>query len=423
MNYSTLSKEEQNLAFAEIKKKYQALQREKLSLDISRGKPSSEQLDLSLPLLDMLSSNYKNPKGAGDYRNYGYLDGIPEAKALFAELLEVSPDMVFVAGNSSLHLIYDVISDAYCFGIQGNAPWSKTKVKFLCPVPGYDRHFAILDKFGIEMIAIPSSPNGPDMDLVEQLVQDSEVKGIICVPRFGNPDGGIYSDETVERLANMKVGASDFRIYWDNAYFIHEFYPDSPKLKNIFDACKTAGNIDRVIEFASTSKITFPGAGVAVIVMGENNMKEFKKNAFVRTISYNKLNQYAHVLFLKDSETVKSIMAKHAEMLKPRFDTLEKALEESFSDCDYVDWTIPKGGYFVSLNVMQGTAKRVVELCKNAGLTLTPAGATYPLGIDDLDRNIRLAPSCTVQEELQIACNILVCAIEYAILEKLTTEE
>lgn len=419
MNYSTMTVEEKAAALAEVKKRYAALQKEKFSLNMSRGKPCVAQLDIALPMLDLLNAGFKTPKGMMDYRNYGYLDGIPEAKALMAELLEVTPEMVFVGGNSSLNLMYDQISRCYTFGCLGKEPWSKGKAKFLCPVPGYDRHFAITKLFGIEMISVPMDEDGPNMDLVEDLVKDLDVKGMWCVPRFSNPGGVVYSDAVVDRLAAMKTGAADFRIFWDNAYFIHDLYPDAPKLKNIMDACKAAGNPDRVYMFASTSKITFAGAGIAVAVMSENNMAEFKANAGIRTIGYDKLNQYAHVQYLKNAENTKAIMAKQADILRPKFEMVEHCLAEAFGDFDLIKWTNPKGGYFISLDVMPGTAKAVVDLCKKAGLTLTPAGSTHPLMNDDLDMTIRIAPSLPPVEELETACKVLVCCIEYAALEAL----
>jgi len=419
MNYNVMTLEERKNALVETKKRYALLQKEKLSLNIARGKPSAEQMDLSLGLFDTLSSSFKTPKGMNDYRNYGYLEGIPEIRNLFAELLQVTPEMVFAGGNSSLNLMYDLFTKCYIFGTLGNEPWSKSHCKFLCPVPGYDRHFAITEQFGVEMISVPMDDNGPNMDIVEELVKDPAVKGIWCVPRFSNPGGVVYSDEVVDRLATMETAAKDFRIFWDNAYFIHDLYPDAPKLKNIFEIANQAGTQDRIFMFASTSKITFGGAGVSVFVADENNMKDFKANVTIRTIGYDKMNQFAHFAFMKNVENVKQLMVRHADLLRPKFEAVEQSLYEAFSDYEDVKWTIPKGGYFITLRVLNGTAKRVVELCKNAGLVLTPAGSTHPYKRDDLDTYIRIAPSYPTLEEVQEACKVLVCCVEYAILEAL----
>ncbi len=420
MNYFQMSKEELNTQLSAAKKRYNQLAKEKLALDMSRGKPCAEQLDIALPLLDILNSSFKSPKGA-DYRNYGLMDGIPELKAIFADLLDIEKEKIFIGGGSSLNLMYDMVSRAYCFGILGSMPWSKlAKVKFLCPVPGYDRHFAICELFGIDMISIPMTDAGPNMDLVEEYAKDPAVKGIWCVPRFANPDGVVYSDEVVDRLVSMKTGAADFRIFWDNAYCVHELYPDAPKLKNIFKAAEAVNNADRVYMFASTSKITFGGAGVSMMAMSEKNLAATVKLAGIQTINYDKLNQYAHALFLKSSDNIHAIMEKHAAVIRPKFDMVDKILSEAFADCDNISWTKPKGGYFISLKVPDGLAKSIIDLCKKVGLVLTPAGSTHPLKQDDQDAFIRIAPTFPSIAELEEASNVLVCCISYAILEKLT---
>lgn len=400
-------------------KSYEAYVKEKVSLDMSRGKPCKEQLDLSLPLLDLFPKKFKS--GNIDYRNYGLVDGIPELKLLFAELFQVNTDEIIIGGNSSLNMMYDAIQRALQFGINGKTPWNNLKkVKFICPTPGYDRHFAVCQRFNIEMIGVPMKDNGPDMNLVEKLVlSDDNIKGIWCVPRFSNPDGIVYTDEIVMRLASMKTAANDFVIMWDNAYCVHELYEDAPKLKNMLQACKDAGNPNRVLMFGSTSKITFAGSGVAFLATSTTNIEEIKGIITKQTIGPNKLNQYAHYEFLKSVSNIKEHMKKHAEILRPKFELVIDILRNNFSDTDLVTWHEPKGGYFISLNVMSGCAKRVVELCKNAGLILTPAGATYPLGLDDNDRNIRIAPSLPPLNELNKACEIMICCIKIAILEKL----
>lgn len=420
MNYYQMSNEELDNQFKDIKKRYNQLAKEKLSLDMSRGKPCAEQLDISLPLLDILNSSFKSPKGA-DYRNYGLLDGIPELKAIFADLLGLSADKIFIGGGSSLNLMYDMVTRAYCFGILGKTPWSKLpKVKFLCPVPGYDRHFAICELFNIDMISIPMTEDGPNMDIVEEYVKDPAVKGIWCVPRFSNPDGVVYSDEVVDRLVSMKTGADDFRIFWDNAYCVHELYPDASKLKNIFEAASAQGTADRIYMFASTSKITFGGAGVSMMALSENNMASIKNFVSKQTINYDKLNQFAHAIYLKSPDNIKLIMEKHASVIRPKFEMVEKVLCENFADTENISWSKPKGGYFISLKVPDGLAKRIIELCKKVGLVLTPAGSTHPLKQDDQDAYIRIAPTFPNLKELEDASRVLACCISYAILEKLT---
>jgi DNA-binding transcriptional MocR family regulator len=419
MNYKEISKSELEDLLAMENKIHEGFIKEKLSLDMSRGKPCSEQLDLSLPMLDILTRKFKSP-GKQDLRNYGIVDGIPEIRQLFAELIGVKVEEVIAGGNSSLNMMYDALQRAMQFGMRGGKPWNKSnKVKFICPAPGYDRHFYVTETLNFEMITVPMTENGPDMDLVEKIAaSDDSVKGIWCVPRFSNPEGVVYSDETVDRLAGMQA-AKDFVIMWDNAYMAHELYDDAPDVKNILTACKEAGNPDRALIFGSTSKITFPGAGVAFMAASEANIKNAVKYISMQTIGPDKMNQYSHYEFLKNAANIKEHMKKHAEILKPKFELVIKYFKDNFSDTDLISWSEPKGGYFISLNVMSGCAKRTVELCKKAGLILTPAGSTYPLKLDDLDRNIRIAPTLPPIEELDKACQILVCCIKIAMYEKL----
>jgi len=418
MDFTNLTQEELQARLSNFKKKYAQMQKEKFSLDISRGKPCPEQLDLAMPLLYTIDDNYKFEKSA-DYRNYGYLDGIPELKKIFADLFEVNEDNVFLGGCSSLNLMYDVLSKAWCFGVLGGTPWCKLpKVKFLCPVPGYDRHFSILELFGIEMISVPMTEDGPNMDIVEDLVaNDIYIKGIFCVPRFSNPTGVVYSDEVVTRLATMKTAAVDFRIFWDNAYCVHTLYPDAPALLNIFKVPDAVP--DRVYMFASTSKITFSSGGTCCMITGDKNFASLKKMFSVQAINFDKINQLEHALFLKDVPTLTAFMEKHAEILRPKFEAVLKEFAEGFENNEYVSWTKPKGGYFITLTVMEGTAKKVVDMCRKVGLTLTEAGATHPMHQDDLDSTIRIAPSYATLEEIEQACKVLTTIVEYAICEKL----
>lgn len=420
MNFLECTKDELKELLSAEKKVYDSYVKEKVNLDMSRGKPCSEQLDLSMPMLDIVSSKHKSP-GKIDYRNYGIVDGVPESKALFAELMGVNTDEIIVGGNSSLNMMYDAVQRALQFGLCGKPPWNSYKrIKFICPSPGYDRHFSVCQKFGIEMIAVPMTEDGPDMQIIERLVAaDDTIKGMWSVPRFSNPDGVVFTDEVVDRLANMKTAASDFVIMWDNSYCVHELYADAPKLKNLLTACKDAGNPNRVLMFGSTSKITFAGAGVAFMASSKANIDEARQAISMQTIGPDKLNQYAHSEFFKTVDNIKEHMKKHAEILRPKFELVFDYFRENFSDTDLVKWIEPKGGYFISLNVMNGCAKKTVELCKNAGLVLTPAGATYPLGLDDNDANIRIAPTLPPLEELRKACKILVCCVKIAIVEKL----
>ena len=390
---------------------------------MSRGKPSAKQLDVSLGLLDTInsSSDLKALDGT-DCRNYGVLDGIPEAKKLMADMMGTTPDHVIVYGNASLNIMYDQISRAYTHGILGNTPWCKLdKVKFLCPVPGYDRHFAITERFGIEMINIPMSESGPDMGMVEEYVSnDASVKGIWCVPKYSNPQGYTYSEETVKRMAALKPAAEDFRIFWDNAYVIHDLYDDNKdEIADIISECEKAGNPDMVFEFASTSKVSFPGSGIAALATSANNIADIKKQLTIQTIGHDKLNQLRHVRFFKDINGLKEHMRKHAEFMRPKFEAVESVLEEELGGLGIGSWTEPKGGYFISFDAMDGCAKAIVAKCKEAGVKLTGAGATFPYGKDPKDSNIRIAPSFPTPEEMKQAADLFVLCVKLVSVEKL----
>lgn len=389
---------------------------DKLALDMSRGKPSNEQLDLSNGMLDMLGSK-SNTIGSQDYRNYGILDGIPEAKKLFADLCEVTTNEIMVLGNASLSIMYEFLQRALQFGVLDNAPLnSQGKIKWLCPAPGYDRHFAITELFNIEMITIPMTETGPDMDMIEQLVENDEsIKGIWCVPKYSNPQGIVYSDDTVERFAKLKPKAKDFRIYWDNAYMVH-FVSEDIALKNILNVAKKYNNEDIVYIFGSTSKITFAGAGVGFVVASVNNLNSQKKYMSMQTIGFNKINQLAHCKFLQSVGNIYEHMKKHAELMKPKFQTVVSILQEELSDI--ACWVNPKGGYFVSCDLPQGTAKRTVSLAKDAGVIFTGAGATFPYKKDILDSNVRIAPSLPPVSELEVAMRVFCCCAKIAYMEK-----
>lgn len=389
-----------------------------LSLNMARGKPCKEQLDLSMPMMDVLSSEANlNCEDGIDCRSYGVLGGIEECKKLLGDIIEVDSKNIIIFGNSSLNIMYNLISNAYTHGVLGSTPWCKlNKIKWLCPVPGYDRHFAITEYFGIEMINIPMNSDGPDMDLVEELVKDPEVKGIWCVPKYSNPDGTTYSEEVVERFAHLKPAAKDFRIYWDNAYSVHHLYDDQHDfLLEILEECKKAGNPDLVYKFTSTSKISFPGSGIAALAASDNNIKAVQKQMGISTIGYDKVNQLRHVRFFKNLDGIKEQMKKHADILRPKFEMVERILEEEISDI--ASWNSPHGGYFISLNV-QGCAKEVVERCKSIGVTLTDAGATYPYHKDPNNSNIRIAPSFPSMEELELATRILSLSVKIETLLK-----
>ena len=418
-----MSKEELLTLKESLNKEYAEAKAKGLALDMSRGKPSAKQLDVSLGLLDTInsSSDLKALDGT-DCRNYGVLDGIPEAKKLMADMMGTTPDHVIVYGNASLNIMYDQISRAYTHGILGNTPWCKLdKVKFLCPVPGYDRHFAITERFGIEMINIPMSESGPDMGMVEEYVsKDASVKGIWCVPKYSNPQGYTYSEETVKRMAALKPAAEDFRIFWDNAYVIHDLYDDNKdEIADIISECEKAGNPDMVFEFASTSKVSFPGSGIAALATSANNIADIKKQLTIQTIGHDKLNQLRHVRFFKDINGLKEHMRKHAEFMRPKFEAVESVLEEELGGLGIGSWTEPKGGYFISFEAMDGCAKAIVAKCKEAGVKLTGAGATFPYGKDPKDSNIRIAPSFPTPEEMKQAADLFVLCVKLVSVEKL----
>ena len=423
MQYNDMSKEELLALKESLNKEYAEAKAKGLALDMSRGKPSAKQLDVSLGLLDTInsSSDLKALDGT-DCRNYGVLDGIPEAKKLMADMMGTTPDHVIVYGNASLNIMYDQISRAYTHGILGNTPWCKLdKVKFLCPVPGYDRHFAITERFGIEMINIPMSESGPDMGMVEEYVsKDASVKGIWCVPKYSNPQGYTYSEETVKRMAALKPAAEDFRIFWDNAYVIHDLYDDNKdEIADIISECEKAGNPDMVFEFASTSKVSFPGSGIAALATSANNIADIKKQLTIQTIGHDKLNQLRHVRFFKAINGLKEHMRKHAEFIRPKFEAVESVLEEELSGLGIGSWTEPKGGYFISFDAMDGCAKAIVAKCKEAGVKLTGAGATFPYGKDPKDSNIRIAPSFPTPEEMKQAADLFVLCVKLVSVEKL----
>ena len=423
MQYNDMSKEELLALKESLNKEYAEAKSKGLALDMSRGKPSAKQLDVSLGLLDTInsSSDLKALDGT-DCRNYGVLDGIPEAKKLMADMMGTTPDHVIVYGNASLNIMYDQISRAYTHGILGNTPWCKLdKVKFLCPVPGYDRHFAITERFGIEMINIPMSESGPDMGMVEEYVsKDASVKGIWCVPKYSNPQGYTYSEETVKRMAALKPAAEDFRIFWDNAYVIHDLYDDNKdEIADIISECEKAGNPDMVFEFASTSKVSFPGSGIAALATSANNIADIKKQLTIQTIGHDKLNQLRHVRFFKDINGLKEHMRKHVEFMRPKFEAVESVLEEELDGLGIGSWTEPKGGYFISFEAMDGCAKAIVAKCKEAGVKLTGAGATFPYGKDPKDSNIRIAPSFPTPEEMKQAADLFVLCVKLVSVEKL----
>ncbi len=403
---------------------YDDFKAQKLCLNMARGNPCKEQLELSVDMLSLFNDgNFVSENGI-DVRNYGMLDGIPEAKELFSDMIGVDDDEVIIFGNSSLNAMFWAVQTAYNKGILGCTPWSQyDKIKFLCPVPGYDRHFKVTEFFGIEMINIPMTKTGPDMDMIEKLVaEDDSVKGIWCVPQYSNPDGISYSDETVRRFANLHPAAKDFRIFWDNAYCIHHLTDNPVMILNILDEAKKAGNEDIVYIFGSTSKITFPGAGVAVMGASRKNVEELKKHLGISIISYDKMNQLRHVKFFGSFENMCEHMKKHKEIIAPKFELVCKTLEKYIAPLGIGSWTNPEGGYFISFNAMKGCAKRIVKLCSEAGVTLTGAGATFPYGIDPDDRNIRLAPTYPPMEDLEKAMELFVICVKLASAEKLLSE-
>ncbi len=422
MNLLQMNKSELEAFKNDVMAEYNSFKALGLKLDMSRGKPSPQQLDLSMDMLDCLSKDdYKSENGM-DCRNYGLLDGIPEAKKLFADMIDVNDDEVIVFGNSSLNIMFWTIQTAFTHGILGSEPWCKLdKVKFLCPVPGYDRHFSICEFFGIEMINIPMGNDGPDMDMIEKLVSsDDSIKGIWCVPQYSNPQGICYSDETVKRFANLRPKAADFRIFWDNAYCIHHITDDTSRILSLLKEAKAADNDNIAYIFGSTSKVTFAGAGVAVIGASKENIASLKKALAVSTIGFDKINQLRHVRYFKNYDNLLTHMNKHRQFLEPRFDAVTETLEREIAPYGEIgSWVKPKGGYFVSFDALSGCAKRIVQLCAEAGVTLTNAGATFPYGKDPDDKNIRIAPSYPSIEELKKAMELFVICVKLASAEKL----
>ncbi len=419
--YAQLTLAERQAEYAALQGKFESYCAKNLKLNMARGKPGKEQLDLVLPIASVLTAESDYMADGIDVRNYGELTGLPCAKKLFAEVLGVKPEEAFVGGNASLSMMYDLIAKAFTHGLlHSPRPWSKEEtVKFLCPSPGYDRHFKISESFGMELITVPMTENGPDMDFVEEAVKDESVKGMWCVPKYSNPDGIIYSDETIDRIANLKPAAPDFALMWDNAYCVHEIFGEFVPFRDILTLCREAGNADMVYEFASTSKITFPGAGVAVMVASVANQSYLTALIGIQSISYDKVNQLRHVRFLKDKETTLALMQRQAEILRPKFAAVLNALEHEIKPLGIANWTSPKGGYFVSCNAMPGTAKRALTLCAQAGVVMTPAGATFPYGKDPQDSNIRIAPSLPPVAELELAMQIFCTCLRLAALEKL----
>lgn len=420
MFYREYSKEELLKEKESLQKLYDDFKSLNLSLDMSRGKPSPKQLDISMELLDSVKFEdaYKSQDGF-DCRNYGVLEGIEECRQLFADVLGVNKDNIIVGGNSSLNMMFDVISQAMTHGF-GDEPWSKQgNIKFICPAPGYDRHFGILEYFGIEMITVNMLEDGPDMDKIDSLVKDSSVKGVFVVPKYSNPEGITFSDECVRRFASLKPAARDFRVIWDNAYCIHDIEDKSDELLEIFAAAKEYGNEDLFIEVTSTSKVSFPGAGIAALAASDNNIALLKKRMMSQTIGNDKLNQLRHVKYFKNLDGLKNHMKKHAQIIKPKFEVVLDTFQKELAPLGVADWKKPNGGYFISLNVLPGCAKRVGVLCKEAGVVLTTPGATYPYGKDPEDKNIRIAPTFPSVDELKKACELLCISVRLASCEKL----
>ena len=424
MNYRSMSRSEQMEELQKQQANLEVLKAKGLKLDMSRGKPGKAQLDLVSDILTVLTDPADCIVDGTYVRNYGILAGLPAAKALFADVLGCKPEECFIGGTASLTLMYDTIAKAYTHGLlHSEKPWCKLdKVKFLCPAPGYDRHFKITESFGFELITVEMTPDGPDMDQVEELVKDPEVKGIWCVPKYSNPDGIIYSEETIRRFAHLKPAAPDFVLMWDNAYCVHEFDGDYVPFPDIISLCREAGNPDMVFEYASTSKITFPGAGISVMAASEANQKYMQKLLGIQMISYDKVNQLRHVKYLKNKEGTIAVMKKHAGVLGPKFKMVLDTLEREIAPLGIAEWQKPKGGYFVSVNTMDGIAKRTLALCKEAGVVMTSAGATFPYGKDPRDRNIRVAPSLPPVSELEQAMEVFCVSMKIAALEKLLTE-
>ena len=422
-SYKSMSQEELSALYEELKKEYIDAKGKGLNLNMARGKPSKAQLDMSMDILDALSSKDNAITESGiDSRNYGDLTGIPEAKQLMADVMGTDPQNAIVFGNASLPIMYDTVARSYCFGVNGSTPWCKLdKVKWLCPVPGYDRHFAITEQFGIEMITIPMNSEGPDMELVKKYVEEDEtIKGIWCVPKYSNPTGITFSDSVVRAFAALKPAAEDFRIFWDNAYAVHDLYEDKKdELIDILSECALNGNEDMVYEFCSTSKVSFAGAGIAAMATSEKNRKWVESTMTIQTIGYDKMNQLRHVRYFKDIDGLKVHMKKHADMLRPKFEAVLKCFESELGGLDIATWTEPKGGYFISFDAMEGCAKEIVAKCKEAGVTLTGAGATYPYKKDPKDSNIRIAPSFPTPEEMELASRVFVLCVKLVTIEHL----
>lgn len=421
--YSELTKEELMHLKDELVQQYEDKKALGLRLNMARGKPAAAQLDESMEMLDVINSNSDMVASDGtDTRNYGCLEGLPEARQLMAEMMGTQAENVFVFGNASLTIMYDTVSRSYTHGVCGSTPWCKLdKVKWLCPVPGYDRHFAITEHFGIEMITIPMTENGPDMDMVEKYVNnDPDVKGIWCIPKYSNPQGVVYSDETVRRFANLKPAAEDFRIYWDNAYVIHHLYDDEQKeILDIISECKKAGNEDMVYEFSSTSKVSFAGGGISALATSPKNLEDVRKSMTIQTIGHDKVNQLRHVRYFKNLDGLKARMSKHAQMMRPKFEATLEVLDKELKGLGIGTWIKPYGGYFISFDAMDGCAKRIVSLCKDAGVVMTDAGATFPYHNDPKDTNIRIAPSFPTPEEMSQAAEIFTLCVKLASVEKL----
>lgn len=426
--YCEMTRAELETLKKELDAQFDQVKAKGLKLDMSRGKPSKDQLDLSRPMLDVVNSESDlNSENGQDCRNYGILDGIPEAKRLMADMCQVSPDQVLIYGNSSLNLMFDTVSRAFTHGICGNTPWCKLdQVKFLCPVPGYDRHFGVTEHFGIEMIPVPMDEQGPDMKMVKELVEsDESVKGIWCVPKYANPSGLSYSDQVVKEMAALKPAAADFRLYWDDAYTVHHLYGEErqDQVLEILDECQKAGNPDMVFKFASTSKITFPGSSVAVLATSKKNLEDALKHLKWQTIGHDKINQLRHVRFFKDLEGIKRHMEKHAAIMRPKFEAVERVLEEQLGGLGIGSWTTPNGGYFISFDALEGCAKAIVARAKEAGVVMTGAGATWPYGKDPKDSNIRIAPSFPTPQELAVAAEIFVLSVKLVSVEKFLAME
>lgn len=420
--YASMPKKNLMEEKAALLKQYEEFKARNLKLNMSRGKPGADQLDLSLEVLDCINSSEScKSSGGADCRNYGLLDGIPEAKKLFADMLEVKPSEIIIGGNSSLNMMYDTIARAMTHGILGETPWCKLDhVKFLCPSPGYDRHFGVTEHFGIELITVDMKDDGPNMDAVEKLVSsDPAIKGIWCVPKYSNPQGITYSDEVVTRFAKLKPAARDFRIFWDNAYCVHHLTDNHDVLLNILDTCRKYGSEDMVYIFGSTSKISFPGSGVAMMAASETNIEDTKKQLAFQSIGPDKLNQLRHVRFFKDMDGIAEHMKKHAAIIRPKFEAVLGCLEKELGGTGLLTWTNPKGGYFISVDTLNCCAKRTVQLCREAGVIITPAGATYPYGIDPHDSNIRIAPTFPPINELKTAISLFCLCVKIAGIEKL----